>query len=110
MFNDAFDVMYQPTLINVPAGAFSTWKREFDAYFANGTDLSLHYFAATTVTGTAVEEKARIIGNSDKDLVRFLDEQCPTKAVETLRKIILTTHTTLMRRTVTMVFGCASSC
>ncbi|KAH0379679.1 hypothetical protein KCU92_g8039, partial [Aureobasidium melanogenum] len=71
-------------------------------FFGNGTGLSLHYFASTTVAGTPNEEKVRVIGKTDKDLIRFLDERCPTKAVETLGMIILTTHTTLMRRTVSM--------
>ncbi|KAG9728845.1 hypothetical protein KCU73_g12270, partial [Aureobasidium melanogenum] len=66
------------------------------------TQVRLHYFASTTVAGTPNEEKVRVIGKTDKDLIRFLDERCPTKAVETLGMIILTTHTTLMRRTVSM--------
>ncbi|KAG9517567.1 hypothetical protein KCU93_g8702, partial [Aureobasidium melanogenum] len=84
-------------------------RRKFDPqyypgheFFGNGTGLSLHYFASTTVAGTPNEEKVRAIGKTDKDLIRFLDERCPTKAVETLGMIILTTHTTLMRRTVSM--------
>ncbi|KAH0186447.1 hypothetical protein KCV03_g6824, partial [Aureobasidium melanogenum] len=71
-------------------------------FFGNGTGLSLQYFASTTVAGTPNEEKVRVIGKTDKDLIRFLDERCPTKAVKTLGMIILTTHTTLMRRTVSM--------
>ncbi|KAG9757800.1 hypothetical protein KCU73_g4225, partial [Aureobasidium melanogenum] len=71
-------------------------------FFGNGTGLSLHYFASTTFAGTPNEEKARVIDKINQDLVEYLDRRCSTKAVETLGIIVLTTHTKMMRRTVSM--------
>ncbi|KAG9664986.1 hypothetical protein KCU95_g3153, partial [Aureobasidium melanogenum] len=47
---DAFAISYKPTLINVPAGAFSTWRKEFETWFSNAP-LQLRYFASSNTTG-----------------------------------------------------------
>ncbi|KAH0170683.1 hypothetical protein KCU67_g2521, partial [Aureobasidium melanogenum] len=91
--------MHPPPWLHIARRKFGPQYYPRHEFFGNGTGLSLHYFASTTVAGTPDEKKVRVIDKTNQDLVKYLDGRCPTKAVETLEIMVLTTHTTMMRKT-----------